>query len=145
MTVEINGVQHLRQRQKEIDDIRRSRLGISGRLVVDVGSYTVRHNIELAVLLTADALFSRGWGAVDIRDGLLRLAAATAASRGRAPSPRDQLAELRHGTRVAAPPAGRLGGVPARAVKGPSPRSRRKNAEPRRTPATPHRRDALGH
>jgi hypothetical protein len=77
VTVEINGAQHLSQRQKELDDIRRSRLGISGRLVVDIGSHTVRHDIELAVLLTADALLSRGWRpAADVRSRLLRLAAA---------------------------------------------------------------------
>ena len=77
VTVEVNGAQHLAQQQKELDDIRRTRLTISGRLVVDIGSYTVRHDIELAVLLTADALFSRGWNpTVDVRRGLLALAAA---------------------------------------------------------------------
>ncbi len=77
VTVEINGSQHLLQQQKELDDIRRTRLGISGRLVIDIGSHTVRHDIELAVLLTADALFSRGWTpATDVKDRLLRLAVA---------------------------------------------------------------------
>ena len=41
--------------------MRRTRLAIGGRLVVDIGSYTVRHDIALAALLSADALFSRGW------------------------------------------------------------------------------------
>ena len=61
VTVEINGVHHLDVRQKEADDVRRTRLAIGGRLVVDIGSYIVRHDIALAVLLTADALLSRGW------------------------------------------------------------------------------------
>lgn len=61
VTVEINGAQHLEIRQKERDDVRRTRLAIGGRLVVDLGSWTVRRDITLAVLLTADALFSRGW------------------------------------------------------------------------------------
>jgi hypothetical protein len=47
--------------QRESDDLRRSRLAIGGRLVVDVGSWTVRYDVALAVLLTADALVSRGW------------------------------------------------------------------------------------
>lgn len=59
--VEINGAHHLSPQQKESDDIRRTRLAIGGRLVADIGSYTVRHDIVLAVLLTADALLSRGW------------------------------------------------------------------------------------
>jgi hypothetical protein len=61
VTVEINGVQHLTMAQRESDDLRRSRLAIGGRLVVDVGSWTVRYDVALAVLLTADALVSRGW------------------------------------------------------------------------------------
>ena len=61
VTVEINGVQHLELVQKEWDDMRRTQLAIGGRLVVDIGSQIVRHDIELAVLLTADALVSRGW------------------------------------------------------------------------------------
>jgi very-short-patch-repair endonuclease len=61
VTVEINGLHHLDPRQKESDDIRRTRLAIGGRLVVDIGSHVVRHDIELAVLLTADALLARGW------------------------------------------------------------------------------------
>ena len=75
VTVEINGTHHLDVRQKEADDIRRSRLAIGGRLVVDIGSSTVRHDIELAVLLTADALFSRGWDAApEVRQRLLTVA-----------------------------------------------------------------------
>ncbi len=38
VTVEINGVHHLDVRQKEFDDVRRTRLAIGGRLVVDIGS-----------------------------------------------------------------------------------------------------------
>lgn len=61
VTVEINGAQHLELRAKERDDLRRTRLAIGGRLVVDIASYTVRHDNELAVLFTAEALLSRGW------------------------------------------------------------------------------------
>jgi hypothetical protein len=61
VTVEINGAHHMDVRQKEWDDIRRTRLAIGGRLVVDIGSWTVRRDSDLAVLLTADALLSRGW------------------------------------------------------------------------------------
>ena len=76
VTVEINGIHHLDVRQKEADDVRRTRLAIGGRLVVDIGSHIVRHDIVLAVLLTADALFSRGWQPESrVRDRLLRLAA----------------------------------------------------------------------
>ncbi len=77
VTVEINGAHHLEVRQKEADDVRRTRLAIGGRLVVDIGSYTVRHDIALAVLLTADALFSRGWQPDPaVRRRLIALAAA---------------------------------------------------------------------
>jgi hypothetical protein len=61
VTVEINGAHHLDVRQREYDDIRRTRLAIGGRLVVDLGSWIVRHDGDLAVLLTADALLARGW------------------------------------------------------------------------------------
>jgi hypothetical protein len=61
VTVEINGAQHIEIRTKESDDIRRTRLAIGGRLMVDIGSYLVRHDIGLAMLITADALRSRGW------------------------------------------------------------------------------------
>jgi hypothetical protein len=75
VTVEINGVQHVTLAQREADDVRRSRLAIGGRLVVDVGSWTVRHDIVLAVLLTADALLSRGWQPGDsLREHLDELA-----------------------------------------------------------------------
>ena len=77
VTVEINGVQHLDIRQKEFDDVRRTQLAIGGRLVVDIGSYIVRHDISLAVLLTADALISRGWDpGREVLRRLLRLAEA---------------------------------------------------------------------
>ena len=76
VTVEINGIQHLTMAQKEWDDMRRTRLAIGGRLVVDIGSYAVRHDVVLAVLLTADALFSRGWVPPSaVRRGLLGWAA----------------------------------------------------------------------
>lgn len=76
VTVEINGSQHLNLQQKERDDMRRTRLAIGGRLVVDIGSHTVRHDVALAALMTADALFSRGWvPSVSVRRRLLELAA----------------------------------------------------------------------
>jgi hypothetical protein len=76
VTVEINGAQHLALISKEYDDLRRTRLAIGGRLVVDIGSYTVRHDVELAVLVTADALLSRGWNpAPAVRRRLTRIAA----------------------------------------------------------------------
>jgi hypothetical protein len=61
VTVEINGAQHVEMLTKELDDVRRTRLAIGGRLMVDIGSYLVRHDIDLAMLITADALRSRGW------------------------------------------------------------------------------------
>jgi hypothetical protein len=61
VTVEINGVQHLELLAKESDDVRRTRLAIGGRLMVDISSYVVRHDIDLAMLMTAEALQSRGW------------------------------------------------------------------------------------
>jgi hypothetical protein len=76
VTVEINGAHHMDVRQKEWDDIRRTRLAIGGRLVVDIGSWTVRHDSDLAVLLTADALLSRGWRpSLPLRAGLEAMAA----------------------------------------------------------------------
>jgi hypothetical protein len=75
VTVEINGAHHLDVRQREYDDIRRTRLAIGGRLVVDLGSWIVRHDGDLAVLLTADALLARGWKpAPDLRARLNDLA-----------------------------------------------------------------------
>lgn len=61
VTVEINGVQHIELLTKESDDIRRTRLAIGGRLMVDISSYVVRHDIDLAMLMTAEALTARGW------------------------------------------------------------------------------------
>ena len=75
VTVEINGAHHLDARQKEYDDIRRTRLAIGGRLVVDLGSWIVRHEPDLAVLLTADALLARGWRPQpDLRASLIDMA-----------------------------------------------------------------------
>jgi hypothetical protein len=59
--VEINGAQHLDLLAREADDQRRSVLSTGGRLVIDISSYTVRHDIGLAMLRTARALHSRGW------------------------------------------------------------------------------------
>jgi hypothetical protein len=61
VTVEINGVQHIELLTKESDDVRRTRLAIGGRLMVDISSYVVRHDIDLAMLMTAEALTARGW------------------------------------------------------------------------------------
>jgi hypothetical protein len=61
VTVEINGAQHIELLNKEADDIRRTGLAIGGRLMVDIGSHTVRHDIDGAMLITAAALRSRGW------------------------------------------------------------------------------------
>ena len=61
VTVEINGSQHLDLLAREADDERRFILSVGGRLVVDIASYVVRHDIERAVLRTARALWSRGW------------------------------------------------------------------------------------
>lgn len=60
VTVEINGAQHYALLAREADDQRRFVHQVSGRLVVDVSSYTVRHQPEIAVLRTAEALISRG-------------------------------------------------------------------------------------
>jgi hypothetical protein len=74
--VEINGAGHLTLTAKEYDDVRRTRLSIGGRLVVDLGSHLVRRHNDLAMLLTADALLSRGWlPAADVRARLLAMAA----------------------------------------------------------------------
>lgn len=61
VTIEVNGAQHIELLLKEADDLRRTRLATGGRLVVDLGSYTVRHDNDLAMLIVADALLSRGW------------------------------------------------------------------------------------
>ena len=76
VTVEINGAQHVELLTKEFDDVRRTRLAIGGRLMVDIGSNLVRHDIELAMLITADALRSHGWvPATDVANRLRELAA----------------------------------------------------------------------
>lgn len=61
VTVEINGVQHRELLAAEADDRRRAGLQVLGRLVVDISSWTVRHQPQVAVLRTAEALLSRGW------------------------------------------------------------------------------------
>jgi hypothetical protein len=61
VTVEINGAQHLSLLHKEADDERRFLLSSGGRLVVDIASYLVRHDIDRCVLRTARALSARGW------------------------------------------------------------------------------------
>jgi hypothetical protein len=61
VTVEINGAQHLRLLDREYDDNRRFALSSGGRLVVDIASYLVRHDIDACMLRTARALHSRGW------------------------------------------------------------------------------------
>lgn len=74
--VEINGTQHLVARQAGSDDHRRNVLGTGGRLVITIGSHTVRHQPGVAVVATAAALLSRAWepGAAVLR-GLRALAA----------------------------------------------------------------------
>lgn len=59
--VEINGTQHLLVRQAHWDDHRRNVLGTGGRLMITIGSHTVRHQPGVAVVATAAALLSRGW------------------------------------------------------------------------------------
>lgn len=61
VSVEINGAQHIELLAKEADDVRRTRLAIGGRLMVDIGSYLVRHDNDRAMVITAEALTSRGW------------------------------------------------------------------------------------
>lgn len=61
VTVEINGVQHRELHASEADDRRRAGLQVLGRLVVDISSWSVRHQPQVAVLRTAEALLSRGW------------------------------------------------------------------------------------
>jgi hypothetical protein len=76
VTVEINGAQHIELLAKEADDVRRTRLAIGGRLMVDIGSYLVRHDNDRAMLITADALRSRGWlPGTDVHEQLRELAA----------------------------------------------------------------------
>ena len=100
VTVEINGVQHLDVRQKEFDDVRRTQLAIGGRLVVDIGSYIVRHDIALAVLLDRRrlALTRLGAGQGGTQAAAAARRARTRPSPGRRESPPEQPArDLRLG------------------------------------------------
>ena len=63
VTVEVNGSQHDEPLAREADDLRRQDLQMGGRLVVDISAYCVRHEEQVAVLRTAQALLSRGWRA----------------------------------------------------------------------------------
>ena len=63
VTVEINGLQHYEQTLREADDFRRAVLQIGGRIVVDLSSYAVRHELPRAMLLIAEALTSHGYRA----------------------------------------------------------------------------------
>jgi hypothetical protein len=72
VSVEVNGLQHYEQLLREADDLRRAVLQISGRMVLDVSSYAVRHQIEKCVLLTAEALISRGWRPTPEAERILR-------------------------------------------------------------------------
>lgn len=61
VTVEVNGLQHYEQLLREADDFQRAVLQITGRIVVDLSSHAVRHQIERSMLLTAEALAAHGW------------------------------------------------------------------------------------
>ncbi len=61
VSVEINGLQHYEQMLREVDDFRRAVLQIGGRMVVDLSSYAVRHQLPTCLLLTAQALVARGY------------------------------------------------------------------------------------
>jgi hypothetical protein len=61
VTVEVNGIQHYEQLLREADDFQRAVLQISGRIVVDLSSYAVRHQQEQSMLLIAESLVSHGW------------------------------------------------------------------------------------
>lgn len=61
VTVEVNGIQHRELLASESDDIRRSALQIGGRIVVDISSYAVRHQIGQTMLRTAQALVAHGY------------------------------------------------------------------------------------
>ena len=61
VAVEINGIQHYTQMLREADDFRRAVLQIGGRIVVDLSSYAVRHQIRSSLLLIAEVLRSHGW------------------------------------------------------------------------------------
>jgi hypothetical protein len=60
-TVEINGAQHVDPVARDYDDERRFDLSSGGRLVIDIASHVVRHDLPRAVLRTARGLHSRGW------------------------------------------------------------------------------------
>ncbi len=76
VTIEVNGLQHYVQTLKEKDDLRRAILQLGGRMVVDLSSYAVRHELATCVLLTAAALESRGYApSADTRRRLGALAA----------------------------------------------------------------------
>ena len=61
VTVEVNGLQHYEQLLREADDFQRAVLQISGRIVVDLSSYAVRHQREQSMLLVAETLMTHGW------------------------------------------------------------------------------------
>jgi hypothetical protein len=61
VTIEVNGLQHYEQIATESDEFRRAVLEIGGRLVVGVSSYAVRHQIARCMIITAEALISRGY------------------------------------------------------------------------------------
>jgi hypothetical protein len=61
VTVEVNGLQHYEQLLREADDFQRAVLQISGRIVVDLSSYAVRHQCEQSMLLIAETLVAHGW------------------------------------------------------------------------------------
>jgi len=61
VTVEVNGIQHYEQLLREADDFQRAVLQISGRIVVDLSSYAVRHQQEQSMLLIGETLMSHGW------------------------------------------------------------------------------------
>ncbi len=61
VTVEVNGIQHYELLLSEADDVRRFALQLTGRMVVDMSSYAVRHQIERCMLMIAEALSSHGW------------------------------------------------------------------------------------
>lgn len=61
VTVEVNGLQHNEQLHRDKDDFRRAVLQIGGRIVVDLSSFAVRHQIARCMLLTAEALQAHGY------------------------------------------------------------------------------------
>jgi hypothetical protein len=61
VTVEVNGLQHYEQTLREADDFRRAVLQIGGRIVVDLSSYAVRHQLARSLLLIAETLVSHGY------------------------------------------------------------------------------------